>query len=296
MRCLSTIILVLFSLTALSCGPSPDSGSAAVEGTVVSSDGLPIHYRAAGSGEPALVFVHAWSCDGGYWEEQLEHFAPGHRVIALDLGGHGQSGTGRESWSMAAFASDVQTVVETLDLKDVVLIGHSMGGAVVVEAALRMPGRVRAVVGVDNFQAVSMPLSPDQIAGFVGYLQSDFRTNVDAWVRTMFPADADSVLVTRVAADMASAPPEVGLGALRETLDWYSHAAPGALERLRVPLKCINSDKNPTDKDGLSARVKGYSLRLMPGRGHFLMLEDPETFDRLLEETVAEFPDARASR
>jgi pimeloyl-ACP methyl ester carboxylesterase len=283
-------VLAVCTLVALAVLPSCQSQTATqsgpVDGTVASADGVPIHYRAEGSGSPALVFVHCWSGDGSYWDGQLEYFSPTHRVVTIDLGGHGQSGLGRDRWTMAAFGADVRAVVEKLDLKDVVLIGHSMGGAVIVEAALSMPDRVRGLVGVDNFQQVSFGLTPEQIDGFVGQMEADFATNVEPWVRSMFQPDADSLLVNKVARDMASGPPEVGTGALRETLTWYTNEAPSALEKLPAPLHCISSDKVPTDVDGLSAIVNGYKLRLMPGRGHFLMLEDPGTFNSLLKETV----------
>jgi pimeloyl-ACP methyl ester carboxylesterase len=203
---------------------------------------------------------------------------------------------GREHWTMPAFAQDVQAVVEKLRLEDVVLVGHSMGGAVMVEAALAMPDRVRGLVGVDNFQRLSFGLNPDQIDGWLASFANDFPGSVEPWVRSMFPDGADPELVDRVAADMASAPPEVGIGALRETLLWYTDRTTEALGNLRVPLTCINSDKTPTDQEGLSRVVSAYRLHLMPGRGHFLMLEDPTTFNSLLGQTVAAFEPADGSR
>jgi hypothetical protein len=94
-------------------------------GAVKTPDGVEIRYEVAGSGEPALVFVHGWSCDRSYWRAQVDHFAASHRTVALDLGGHGESSLGREDWTMASFAGDVRAVVEALDLRGVVLVGHS---------------------------------------------------------------------------------------------------------------------------------------------------------------------------
>src|SRR5437867_8235652 len=84
---------------------------------------------------PALVFVHGWSCDSGYWKHQLDHFARNHQVVTLDLAGHGESGLDRENWTLQGFVEDLVAVVETLHLKKAVLIGHSMGGDVIIEAA-----------------------------------------------------------------------------------------------------------------------------------------------------------------
>src|SRR5438874_9374588 len=112
---------------------------AAHEGTVRSADGVPIHYETRGQGEPALVFVHGWAIDSRYWDAQVPVFARDHRVVTLDLAGHGRSGRDRKDWTVAAFGQDVRAVVEALKLPKVVLIGHSMSGNVILAAARAMP-------------------------------------------------------------------------------------------------------------------------------------------------------------
>ena len=259
------------------------------EATVTSADGVEIHYLTAGSGEPALVFVHGWCCDASYWQAQLEHFSRTHRVVCVDLGGHGESGLGREDWTMAAFGADVEAVVEKEGLDRVVLVGHSMGGAVIAEAALLMPDRVCGLVGVDNFQKTALNLTDEQISAYTGMLSADFPTNTAAWVRQMFLADSDSALVQGISSDMASAPPAVGISALGNLLHWYSSRPVEVLPLLPAPLRCINSDRSPSDEKGLKAVRPDYELRLMHG-GHFLAQEHPAEFDSLLEETLAGFP------
>src|SRR5438128_7790136 len=113
-------------------------GSATRDGTAHSTDGVPIHYTVSGAGEPALVFVHGWAIDGRYWDAQVPVFARTHRVVTLDLAGHGRSGRDRQDWTVAAFGQDVRAVVEALHLSKVVLIGHSMSGNVILEAARAM--------------------------------------------------------------------------------------------------------------------------------------------------------------
>lgn len=291
MKLHALILALLAALLLLSCGGGSGS-SAPVDGTARSADGVPIHYHAEGSGAPALLFVHGWSCDGSYWVDQLPYFAKSHRVVTVDLAGHGESGAGRTDWTMKAFGADVKAVMDELDLKDVVLIGHSMGGAVIVEAALAMPNRVRGLVGVDNFHTPAMTLTQDQIDRFIGAFQNDYSTFTDGWVRSMFPENADPHLVSTVAEDMAAAPPDVAVGAMSRLLPWFTGEAEGALGKLPVPIRCINSDKTVTEVDALSAIVDGYEVRLMPGYGHFLFRENPSMFNKLLEETVESFPRA----
>lgn len=119
--------------------------------TCLAPDGVAIVYSAAGAGETALVFIHGGLADRGFWDGQLGAFAGCHRVIALDLPGHGESGTNRKKWGFPEFGADVRAVVDAEKLERVILFGNSLGGPVGIEAALLLPGRVLGVVGVDTF-------------------------------------------------------------------------------------------------------------------------------------------------
>jgi pimeloyl-ACP methyl ester carboxylesterase len=193
----------------------------------------------------------------------------------------------RTDYTMEAFSADVRAVLDEQDLQYVILIGHSMGGAVMVEAALGAPERVIGLVGVDNFQDVSQKLPPEQIAAFKAQFAADFKGTCTAWIGSMFPADADSNLKNTIISDMCGAPPSVALGALSKSLEWYGAGPSTRLEKLDVPLMCINADLRPTNVEAVKAVVPAYQLRVMPGCGHFLMREDPREFNRLLAETIA---------
>jgi pimeloyl-ACP methyl ester carboxylesterase len=122
-----------------------------------SDDGVAIAYDTYGTGATTLVFVHGWACDSTFWRLQVEAFAPDYRVITLDLAGHGRSGSGRMEWTAAHFASDVAAVLRSADASNVILIGHSLGGPIVLEAALLAPERVIGIVGVDTFLDAWLP-------------------------------------------------------------------------------------------------------------------------------------------
>jgi pimeloyl-ACP methyl ester carboxylesterase len=254
--------------------------------SVASEDGLMVYYDMRGQGDRVLVFVHCWSCDRTYWQGQVDEFAKDYRVVTVDLGGHGQSGLTRQAWTMAAFGADVAAVVNKLDLKNIVLIGHSMGGPVCIEAARCLPERVVAIVGVDNFQDFSEKLTKEQVDGWAAGFSPDFAAATDPFVRSMFPPWADSSLMDRVASDMASAPPDVAISAITETLS-YDYLA--AMSQVRVPIRTISSDRFPINTEGNDTIAVSFAVKLMPGSGHFLHLEDPATFNRLLHETLAEF-------
>jgi pimeloyl-ACP methyl ester carboxylesterase len=259
----------------------------------ISADGVPIHYEAHGAGIPALVFVHGWSCDRSYWEKQLGHFARHYQVVAVDLAGHGESGLNRQAWTMPAFGADVAAVLEKLGLEQVVLIGHSMGGPVIIEAARRMPDRVIGLVGVDTYRNIEETWTPEQINEILAPFRSNFAEATQKFVRGMFTPESDHALVERIVADMSAAPPEVGIGAMGGNRRNASNLA-AALPAIKAPIVAINSDYRPNDIE--AAQRHGIKMVFMSGVGHFVMLEDAETFNSLLEEAVKEFAGAKAAK
>lgn len=109
-------------------------------GVVGSSfDGVRIAFELSGSGPLTIVFVHGLGGDHTIFDSQIAHFAQTHQVLGIDLPGSGGSGQDRSSWTMESFGEDVATVLDHLGLNEIVLVGHSLGGNVTVEAALRRP-------------------------------------------------------------------------------------------------------------------------------------------------------------
>jgi pimeloyl-ACP methyl ester carboxylesterase len=253
-----------------------------VSAFATSPDGIAIAYEVVGEGDPAIVFVHGWSCDRTYWRHQIGAFA-GNAVVAIDLAGHGESGSGRESWTMAAFGGDVVAVLDQLGIQNAVLVGHSMGGDVIIEAALVLGPRVRGLVWVDTYRSLGDPVSPEDIDAFIAPFRRDFAKEAQAFFRGMLPATSDPELVEWVVADVAAAPPDVALDAMEHAIDNEGPAV-NALGKLTVPVVAINPDYRPTDEESL--RRYGVRPVIVAGVGHFLMLEDPARFNAALADVV----------
>lgn len=252
---------------------------------VRSADSVSISYDVHGSGKPALVFVHGWCCDKRYWSFQVPYFVRKYQVVTIDLAGHGASSLGRTDWTIEAFGQDVVAVVEKLDLDQVILIGHSMAGYVIIEAARQMPDRVIALVGVDTLHDVETEFTQEQIDTFISAFKEDFVKNTVAFVRGMFTSNSDPDMVKNIALDVASAPPQVGIGALE---GYFNYDVIDALEDVNVPIYCINTDLLPTNVEANRLHVNSFEVKLMPGLSHFIMIEDPNTFNKLLDETITE--------
>jgi pimeloyl-ACP methyl ester carboxylesterase len=278
------IALAAALILGASCGRrGPDRAATA-------PDGVTIAYHIEGKGSPALVFVHGWSCDRTYWRDQIGAFARTHTVVAVDLAGHGESGTERRDWSIPAFGADVAAVIKEEGLRKVILVGHSMGGEVCLEAARALPGRVIGIIGVDTFQDFSEVMTKDRSDQFVAPFKADFKAATNFFVRAMFPWGVDPNLVERVVRGMSAAKPEIAVAAF-EAL--FSYQAARALREVRLPIRVINSDKNPTNTEGNRKIAASFGARIMTGRGHFLFLEEPGEFNRLLEQIVGELAPRR---
>jgi len=286
------LALILQLSTAFSCQKKtglPQESSTPVNkiDRVKSSDGIDIEYQVQGKGEIALVFIHGWSCDRTYWKNQLPHFAKKYLVVAPDLAGHGQSGLGRKNYTIESFAGDVKAVVDKLDLKKIVLIGHSMGGEISLVTVKLIPGKVIGIVGVDNFLDFSQRYE-EELKQFIASLKNNYVQTVQGYMKSTFPASAPPALVEQIANDMSSAPPEVAISAMEYLAAFDPIPFLTQLKNeIKIPIRCINSDAYPTNVEGNNKLTHSFDVKLMKGLSHFVQLEDPETFNRLLEEVLS---------
>ncbi len=116
---------------------------------ITTADGTEIYYTEQGSGQP-VIFSHGWPLSSDAWQVELKVFADaGYRAIAHDRRGHGRSSKTYQGNDMDTYARDLADLVEALDLRDLVVVGHSTGGGEVVRyAAQHGVGRVAKVVTV----------------------------------------------------------------------------------------------------------------------------------------------------
>lgn len=277
--------LPLFLWVALMAYASP--AWAAWPQVVLSRDGVPISFEVHGSGEPTLVFVHGWSCDARYWREQIPYFSRDHRVVVLDLAGHGHSGLSRWKYTMAAFGEDVKAVAGVVGGPRVILIGHSMGGSVIAEAARLMPGRVVGLIGVDTLENVEWPLTQEEAAKMTAPLREDFRAGSRAFVSQMIFTNTDAQLRDWILGDMSAAQPAVALSAMTEMMGQYiTGEAAGIFDRVRVPVLSVNGGLWPINYEANRRHMLSYDAIVLTNADHFLMMDQPAEFNRALEEAI----------
>lgn len=275
--CLLLMILTVGELPAQTIWPH----------VVLSQDGTPISYEVYGKGEPTLVFVHGWSCDARYWRNQVQQFSLKHRVITLDLAGHGHSGLGRAKYTMLSFGQDVQAVTEATGSHHVILIGHSMGGAVIAEAARLMPNRVIGLIGIDTLENIEYPMAGEELRNMIAPLEKDFRDGSRKFVAEMILPGTDPQLREWILSDISAAPPAVALSAMNEMMSQYvTGEAATIFDKIRIPVVTVNGELWPINYEANRRHMFSFDAIVLKGADHFLMLDRPEEFNRALAKAI----------
>lgn len=254
----------------------------------IRSLGSNIAYTDTQKGDTTLLFVHGWGIHRGYWDNQLSYFKDRYRVVTIDLPGYGASGRQPRVWGPETYVQDIDSVVNALDLKNVILIGHSMSGATVVEAGVKHPGKFLGIVGVDNMKDVDMQTTPEMIAQWNQFYQAarkDFKGSIRGGIDALFASTTDSLIRRRVTDDILASDTTMTLECL-EALDKYPFAQ--KLPQLKQPVFLVESAYVPTDTAAFTKLGVAYKFYDMGNVGHYPMLEDAGRFNRLLGEIVKE--------
>jgi pimeloyl-ACP methyl ester carboxylesterase len=234
-----------------------------------------------GGGVPVL-FVHSLGGSGGQWALQLDHLRRHRRAAALDLRGHGDSDPAEDGdYSVEGMAADVAAAADELDLRHFVLAGHSLGASVAVEYAGRHPERVAGLLLVDpNGDQTRIPAK--QMKPFLKAVQAEPLREMESYFRQIL-AGGDPAAARWVLDDLRL----TDEGALSGALEAGTHYSPlESLARYDGPKLSIISDMNRLPFS-LHNLVPDLPTRLLPGTGHWLMMDCPEPFNHMVDEFLA---------
>ena len=188
---------------------------------MLNRDGVELFYAEAGSGEPPVLLVHGWTCDHKAMAPLFTYFRRSHRVITVDLRGHGESDKPEQDYTMAVFADDLAWMCGELRLEKPIVIGHSMGGIIAVEVAARFPDLPSAVVTLDSPVVASTALLDRVTPLAEGFHSPAFRDLQAQFVDSMFLPTDNQERKARIKAGMLSTPQHVTVSRLRDTYVQY---------------------------------------------------------------------------
>ena len=259
--------------------------------TTIERDNIKIAYNLTGKGDITLLFVHGSFINMNYWSAQIDYFKQQYKVLAIDLPGHGMSGKNSTTWTIEAYGNDVCTVIKELHLKNVILIGHSMGGDVILEVATKCPDSVIGFVGVDNFKNAGTAMSTEiqnQIDQIMIMLKSDFANTSENFARqALLSPSTDITIVDRVVSDYRNMDKNIGFDLISSAFTYYERERE-LMTQLKFKMYLINVDNIPTNEELLKKyAASGYDILPIKGTCHFPMIEKPDEFNRLLQDIIA---------
>ena len=244
-----------------------------------------IHHVVTGNGRPPSVFVHGFACAHADWDAQVAHLSPRHRTVAVDLRGHGASAGDAAECSIERYGADVAEVMRALALPPAVLVGHSMGCRVVIEAALQAPRQTAGVMLVDGsqFAAVMEPILMERFATAEGYM-----TITKALFNDMFTAKSDPAMAASVAERALRLPRPVGEKMLSDLLRYDVGRLAGSLASLRVPVMALQTTFSNEKRERSTMRqgqttpyldmvrgcVPSVRVEIIEDTGHFPQLDE----------------------
>ncbi|WP_278380737.1 alpha/beta fold hydrolase [Chryseobacterium arthrosphaerae] len=254
-----------------------------MEKYTLSSDGQKIHYRESGKGNISLIFVHGWLGNTEWWIDQQFFFEDRYHVVSLDLAGHGKSGTTRENWTSEGYADDIKAVADDIQSSEIILVGHSMSGAYVLEAALKIPA-TKAIVLVDTLKNLGEVYTEEQVEEVLSAYRSDFKNTVENYLpQFLFAEKTPPQVKERIQSEFLQNAPEIAVDLLSPL---YKTDSRKIADQIRVPVVAVNSDASPTHLENNRKHLKNYDYVTITDVGHYPMLEKPREFNLILDKVI----------
>jgi len=257
-----------------------------MEKSILSTDGVRIHYKESGNGKICIVFVHGWLGNTEWWKNQEDYLWKQYRIVQLDLGGHGKSGRTRKNWTGEQYADDIKTVINQINTTEVILVGHSMAGAYVLLASRDLP-KVKAIILVDTLKDLDQDFSPEQAEQFIfSNYRKDFKSAVETIMpQYLFVEETPAKIKHQLQNEFLQNDSELAINALKPL---YELDIRKAAQQVIIPVRAINSNATPTSIENNRKYFKNYSLHEIYGTGHYPMLEKPEEFNSILKGVIEE--------
>ena len=280
--------LMLFVMTISIIGCKNEAANKEKEKTeidekTIDHDGVKLSFDDLGEGDTTLFLVHGWAINKEYWQHQVTYFSKNYRVVVIDLPGFGESGTNRSNWSVENYAADISAVIHKLKLRNVILVGHSMSGVIVLEAALKNPETVIGIVGVDNFKTYGIQVTPEEKAEsekIYKRLRSNYTSTITQYTQQyLLSPQTDSIIGKRILSDIIETDSVIAVNVL-EANDQFP--ADDRLNEYGKTLYLINSSFFPNDTSAFKKNNIPYKLFDIGKTGHYPMLEKPDEFNKYL--------------
>lgn len=256
--------------------------------------GAKIHYKTSGNGNNNLLFIHGWGCDLNAWKYQEAYFKSDARVILMDLPGFGKSSKQDREYTIDLFANSVIKVMDELQIKQVHLIGHSLGHPIVKRIAQLKPNVVSTISIVDGVY-FNFPTDPnekkdykEQLNQFASMFSGEARIpNTKAFINSLYIEETPQEIREYTDTTMMRVAAHIGSNVMQNLIEEDLWTA-GTISAKTLAIYA-NIPELPSNNDSiLRAWYPNLEYVEMDSVGHFLMMEKPQLFNEILSRFIQE--------
>ncbi|MBT8766565.1 alpha/beta fold hydrolase [Metapseudomonas boanensis] len=254
------------------------------------NDGCSLHYEDYGHGTP-LLLVHGLGSSTRDWEYQIPALSTRHRVIALDVRGHGRSDKPRERYNMGTFADDVAALIEHLGLAPVHLVGISMGGMIGFQLGVERPELLRSLTVVNSGPEVKPKTPRDYVEIAKRWSLSrllSLESIAKGLGRLLFPHPEQAALRAKIEERWPQNDKRAYLAALDAIIGWGVRER---LARITCPTLVVSADRDYTpvaQKQAYVNELPNARLVVIENSRHATPLDQPDRFNTTLLDFIEE--------
>ncbi|AYO57364.1 hypothetical protein CO230_04030 [Chryseobacterium sp. 6424] len=246
-----------------------------------------LSYIDAGRGAKTIVFLHGAFMNKEIWVPQIETLKKSYRVIAVDLPGHGNSDVKDNEVSIQDFGKKISELLESLKANNVILVGHSIGADVCLEIYSNYKEDIIGFVAVDYFKNIGQSLPKSEVDKIIDQMNSNYPASLQYYVENnLVTKDTSLALKRKIENNFINSNKKFGIELNKKVFE-YSEMESENLKKINSKVYFINVDYFPTDEKTLEKKLKdNFEFVSIHGTSHYPMLENPEVFNKLLEEII----------
>jgi pimeloyl-ACP methyl ester carboxylesterase len=247
-----------------------------------------VFYTVEGKGDPTILFVHGWSCDHTFWDQQVVFLKKNYRVITIDLPGHGKSSAPQIDYSLDLFAESIKSVLDDLKIEKAFLVGHSMGYPVSRRFIQKYPDRASGLCIVDGAyfrvpkEAEELKEWEKQNSIFLEGFRSDNRVEMlNLFIDSLFVKESSAALKNSIRKKVLLTPDYVTNSSMADMLrkeNWEEYS----LNLPTLAVYAVSADLPLDNEAYLQTLFTDFEYHEWNHVGHFIMMEQPERFNNLL--------------
>jgi pimeloyl-ACP methyl ester carboxylesterase len=285
------ISALLFLLLASSCDYSKNTLNTIPSG-YFENETSKIHYKTYGEGDNTLIFIHGWGCDMNTWKYQFNDFKEDYHLVLIDLPGFGLSENKEKDYGIDIFAEAVLSLINQLDIKNPVLIAHSMGFPVAVEVLKQLKSEDAILCNIDGVYFNFPKDSTENVQykkGLEGFAdmfnKNNYEQNINQFCNDFISESTPTDVKEYILSTMLKTPQDIGYQSMKSLIN-EKYWDKTLIKNQSLSIYAKTENLHPDNEDMLKTQFPNLSYIEMDSVNHFLMMEKPKQVNLILKRFI----------